>query len=89
MRTWIATATSLGCRIRKTSAWVFAVLLTSTAAALAQSSGETPAAKLRSSFPIFLKSPFWTEDRRPQASDDRAPVSASSVCCSDWSSTPS
>ena len=41
MRTWIATATSLGCRIRKTSAWVFAVLLTSTAAALAQSSGET------------------------------------------------
>src|SRR6476646_7867625 len=24
MRTWIATATSLGCRIRKTSAWVFA-----------------------------------------------------------------
>ena len=41
MRTWIATATSLGCRIRKTSAWVFAFLLSSTAVAFAQSSGET------------------------------------------------
>jgi K(+)-stimulated pyrophosphate-energized sodium pump len=41
MRTWIATATSLGCRIRKTSTWVFAFLLSSTAAALAQNSGET------------------------------------------------
>jgi K(+)-stimulated pyrophosphate-energized sodium pump len=41
MRTWIATATSLGRRIRKTSAWGFAFLLSSTAAALAQNSGET------------------------------------------------
>ncbi len=41
MRTWIATATSLGCRIRKTSTWVFAFLLSSTAAAFAQNSGET------------------------------------------------
>ncbi len=40
MRTWIATATSVGCRIRKTSTWVLAFLLSSTAA-LAQASGET------------------------------------------------
>ncbi len=40
MRTWIATATSVGCRIRKTSTWVLAFLLSCTAA-LAQTSGET------------------------------------------------
>jgi K(+)-stimulated pyrophosphate-energized sodium pump len=40
MCTWIATATSVGCRIRKTSTWVLAFFLSSTAA-LAQTSGET------------------------------------------------
>ncbi|HZS95780.1 MAG TPA: sodium-translocating pyrophosphatase [Terriglobales bacterium] len=40
MRTWIATATSVGCRICKTSTWVLAFFLSCTAA-LAQTSGET------------------------------------------------
>jgi K(+)-stimulated pyrophosphate-energized sodium pump len=40
MRAWIATATSLGCRIRKASTWVLAFSLSCTAA-LAQTSGET------------------------------------------------
>jgi len=40
MRTSIATATSVGCRIRKTSTWVLAFFLSCTAA-LAQTSGET------------------------------------------------
>ncbi len=39
MRTWIATATSVGCRIGKTSTWVLAFFLSCTAA-LAQTSGE-------------------------------------------------
>jgi K(+)-stimulated pyrophosphate-energized sodium pump len=41
MRTWIATATSLGYRIRKTSACVLVLLLSSTFAAFAQDTGET------------------------------------------------
>jgi K(+)-stimulated pyrophosphate-energized sodium pump len=41
MRTWIATATSLGCRICKTSAWVFTLILMCAAMALAQPAGES------------------------------------------------
>jgi K(+)-stimulated pyrophosphate-energized sodium pump len=41
MRTWIATATSLGHRIRKTSAGVLMLLLSSAFAAFAQDAGET------------------------------------------------
>jgi K(+)-stimulated pyrophosphate-energized sodium pump len=41
MRTWIATATSLGYRIRKTSTCVLVLLLSSTFAAFAQDTGET------------------------------------------------
>jgi K(+)-stimulated pyrophosphate-energized sodium pump len=41
MRTWIATATSLGCRIRKTSTWFFAFFLSCSVTAFAQPGGET------------------------------------------------
>ena len=37
MRTWMATATSLGCRIRKTSAFLLTLILLCSASALAQS----------------------------------------------------
>jgi len=41
MRTWMATATSLGCRICKTSASVFTLILMCAAMALAQPAGES------------------------------------------------
>ena len=41
MRTWMATATSLGCRICKTSASVFTLILICAAMALAQPAGES------------------------------------------------
>ena len=37
MRTWMATATSLGCRIRKTSVFMFTLILLCSGSALAQS----------------------------------------------------
>jgi len=41
MRTWMATATSLGCRIRKTAASVAALILTTSSMALAQPARDT------------------------------------------------
>ena len=41
MRTWMATAASLGCQIRKTAASVAALILASSTLALAQPAGET------------------------------------------------
>ena len=41
MRTWIATATSLGCRIRNTFTVLFALLVSSAATAFAQPTGES------------------------------------------------
>jgi K(+)-stimulated pyrophosphate-energized sodium pump len=38
MRTWMATATSLGCRIRKTSSFILTLMMLISASAFAQSS---------------------------------------------------
>ena len=56
MRTWMATATSLGCRIRKTSAAVFALMLLSSSA-LAQS-GESAGGEASLKLPDLSQVPF-------------------------------